>query len=156
MTVMSKRDNSLRLIAASLTAMCAVAAPLILPAESVTFKGATIEYTGATATTLSNGDLLLKYTDTAALGTLKLPGYTKAWVLLVGGGGAGGSGADGSRSSSQGAPGGGGGGGFVEDQAFAFTAGDYKIQVGSGGAAASDNTTPKSGGNGGKCGTNSA
>ena len=80
-----------------------------------------------------NGDLVIKFTDTAAESTLHLPGFARVWALAVGGGGAGGD-YGGSNMAKAGAGGGGGAGGFVETNNLLVAGGDYSITVGAGGA----------------------
>ena len=86
-------------------------------------------------------ELVLKFTNTEAPGTLTIASGVKvsARTLVVGGGGAGGT----STSTTAGAGGGGGGGGFI-DQTQTIEAGTYTITVGAGGSAATstDAATP--------------
>ena len=78
-------------------------------------------------------ELVLKFTNTEAPGTLTIASGVKvsARTLVVGGGGAGGT----STSTTAGAGGGGGAGGFI-DQTQTIEAGTYTITVGAGGPAA--------------------
>ena len=78
-------------------------------------------------------ELVLKFTNTEAPGTLTIASGVKvsARTLVVGGGGAGGT----STSTTAGAGGGGGAGGFI-DQTQMIGAGSYTVTVGRGGEAA--------------------
>ena len=90
-------------------------------------------------------ELVLKFTNTEAPGTLTIASGVKvsARTLVVGGGGAGGT----STLTTAGAGGGGGGGGFI-DQTQMIGAGSYTVTVGKGGEAATtlDKARGKNGG----------
>ena len=90
-------------------------------------------------------ELVLKFTNTEAPGTLTIASGVKvsARTLVVGGGGAGGT----STSTTAGAGGGGGAGGFI-DQTQMIGAGSYTIAVGKGGEASTtlEKTRGKNGG----------
>lgn len=122
--------------------VCAVAAVALsffsntLFAETYTYNGAQIEYTGAQVSEV-DGDLLLVYKDTSQPHSLVLPGYAIARILAVGGGGAGGDYVGGAA----GAGGGGGAGGYVETPGgILMTPATYQIVVGAGGAARKSGT----------------
>lgn len=126
--------GSLRICVAAAVALSFFSNTLF--AETYTYKGAQIEYTGAQVSEV-DGDLLLVYKDTSAPHSLILPGYALARILVVGGGGAGG---DYDNSSTAGAGGGGGAGGFVEQNGLLLTKGNYEIVVGAGGAVRTSGT----------------
>ncbi len=131
--------------------VCAVAAVALsffsntLFAETYSYNGAQIEYTGAQVSEV-DGDLLLVYKDTSQPHSLVLPGYAIARILVVGGGGAGG---DYGNVGAGGTGGGGGAGGYVEQSGVLLTAGNYEIVVGAGGEARTSGTyaAGNSGGN---------
>lgn len=102
----------------------------VFPHTEVEVNGSVIEFAGA-ETNWVDGELVLKFTDTALPGVLRLPNYAQAWVLAVGGGGAGANPAG--AKNSEGGAGGGGAGGFVEDTAAGLKGGSYTITVGNGG-----------------------
>ena len=85
-------------------------------------------------------NLVLKYTDTSAVGTLTLDDTIRAnaRILVVGGGGAGGNASG--LSIDSGAGGGGGAGGFI-DTTQTLVSGTYSITVGAGGTAAATTAT---------------
>ena len=114
------------------------------PHTKVEVNGSVIEFAGA-ETNWVDGELVLKFTDTALPGVLRLPNYAQAWVLAVGGGGAGANPAG--ASTIQGGAGGGGAGGFVENKNISLPAGQYTISVGRGGVVQAA-TTQSVGGNG--------
>ena len=113
----------------------ALALATVATAAEVTFNGQTISYTNA-ETNWVNGELVLIYTNTLTDGSLSLPAYTKARLLVVAGGGAGASPA-GTGPRLAGA-GGGGAGGLISTNAIFLKSGDYTLKVGAGGAAGSD------------------
>lgn len=117
-----------------LTAALALAGTV--SATDVTFNGQTISYTNA-ETNWVDGELVLIYTNTLTDGSLTLPAYTKARLLIVAGGGAGGSPGDATRT--KGGAGGGGAGGFITKDSELLEKGTYTLSVGAGGAAGSEN-----------------
>ena len=126
--------GSLRICVAAAVALSFFSNTLF--AETYTYKGAQIEYTGAQVSEV-DGDLLLVYKDTSAPHSLILPGYALARILVVGGGGAGGD-YDGSAA---GAGGGGGAGGYVETPSnILLTPHEYQVVVGKGGSARTSGT----------------
>ena len=103
-------------------------------------SGEKVEFTNVAATNWVNGELVLKWTNTAesVAKSFTLPeGTTIADVLVVGGGGAGGSGLD-VNSDNRGAGGGGGAGGLIETNAMIFAGGTYSVNVGQGGVPSAD------------------
>ncbi len=126
-----------------LTAALALAGTV--SATDVTFNGQTISYTNA-ETNWVDGELVLIYTNILTDGSLTLPAYTKARLLVVAGGGAGASPA--STAQTQGGAGGGGAGGLISADNVFLESGDYTLTVGAGGATVSD-TTESIGANGG-------
>lgn len=89
---------------------------------------------GISTNWLSSGDLVITFSDVTADSTLHLPGWTRSWVLAIGGGGAGGAAG---TTAIIGMGGGGGAGGFVETNGLMWAVGDYTITVGAGGEAGS-------------------
>ena len=113
---------------AGVLAFCCYGLVFAAQGEEVSFGGRTVSYTGA-ETNWVNGELVLVYTNTQTAGTLKLPAYTKARLLVVAGGGAGG------LIATNGV--------FLSSGAYAYT-----LKVGAGGAAGSDSVQSE-GANGG-------
>lgn len=73
-----------------LLAVCGLAS--MASAETRTWKGQPIEYTGASLVEEdANGNLVLTYTSTSGSNTLTVPSDATADILAVGGGGGGGS-----------------------------------------------------------------
>lgn len=73
-----------------LLAVCGLAS--MESAETRTWKGQPIEYTGASSVEEdANGNLVLTYTSTSGSNTLTVPSDATADILAVGGGGGGGS-----------------------------------------------------------------
>ncbi len=102
-------------------------------ADTTTVMGGEIVHSGADEVkTLSNGDVVLVFTNAQTVRTFSLPKNAQARILAVGGGGAGGS-MSAVDEIGQGAAGGGGGGG-VSDHELILEPGDYTVQVGAGGA----------------------
>ena len=104
----------------------------------IDFKGVTLYYENAAVDRPDgdDGDIVFKFTDTDNPGTLKLPSYSTAWILSIGGGGAGGTGKQ--NANSAGVGGGGGAGGFIEKTDQTLSGGTYTIDVGAGGKAGED------------------
>ncbi len=128
-------------------AFCCAGLAFAAQGADVSFGGRTVSYTGA-ETNWVNGELVLVYTNTQTAGTLKLPAYTKARLLVVAGGGAGASPAG--AGSRVGGAGGGGAGGLIATNGVFLSSGAYAytLKVGAGGAAGSDSVQSE-GANGG-------
>ncbi len=114
----------------------------LVEAGKISWSGSSEEIKILGGSVVTSGDydeLVLKFTDTAAAGSLVISSGVKASVrtLVVGGGGAGGTS---TTSTSVGAGGGGGAGGFI-DQTQTLEADNYTITVGAGGAAATSTDT---------------
>ena len=116
-------------------AFCCAGLAFAAQGADVSFGGRTVSYTGA-ETNWVDGELVLVYTNTQTAGTLKLPAYTKARLLVVAGGGAGASPAN--ATAMQGGAGGGGAGGLIAADDVLLASGDYTLTVGAGGAAGTD------------------
>ena len=136
-----KRFNKARLIA-----LLAVAFQIFPSFSSQTGEitapgGGVVKYTNADEVkTLSNGEIVLIYTNAAAEeASFELPGTTSARILAVGGGGGGGSAYYKSTrygfTSPYGGAGGGGAGAMLETNDL-FSVGVYSVSVGKGGAGA--------------------
>ena len=126
-------------------AFCCAGLAFAAQGADVSFGGRTVSYTGA-ETNWVDGELVLVYTNTQTAGTLTLPAYTKARLLVVAGGGAGASPAG--ASAAQGGAGGGGAGGLIAADDVLLASGDYALTVGTGGVAGSD-SVQSAGANGG-------
>ena len=116
-------------------AFCCAGLAFAAQGADVSFGGRTVSYTGA-ETNWVDGELVLVYTNTQTAGSLTLPAYTKARLLVVAGGGAGASPAN--ATAMQGGAGGGGAGGLIAADDVLLASGDYTLTVGAGGAAGTD------------------